>query len=1437
MLSRFYGLTVTAETAAAVSEGLTTPDVDDLVEAHLATNYAYFGAIDKTLAGFVVLDDEGDNYTLLDLRGDGRIWWQDHETRELYARFDTLADWTAFRDEVGQGGDESELRDAYQGGLGNGVESVGPSTSELAERYQWLVWLLAQPMRDRQGRVTQDDDQLVRSAMGHLRSVFPTIAAEVKAFEAELPLTADDPHLAVYWLLHTAMLGRVELRSRLTQQVGGVGVPLVVAFRGVFGDLPAAGDVAVVPGFRARRSLAVLYAGAEGPTEQAGVALASLEMAPEVLPLVKVEQIRAGLAGGDLADADARAVGERLAVGLGRSVLLATLDERSGAAASAHADDTARHSTASTESWPWVMHTLWQLHPLMRDGDALADAVRPLLAADPHHRRILLLALHAQELAGREIFTAPAELTAAARVAEASAAVLQRLTAEPAARAEVTDPELRRVIARRVLFRSGLEDYPAEVMSWAVHEVLASDDPDRGELIARGLARLPDDEHGSVVDSLAAGIDSAEHPHVAVLLGLLGAAAEPDEADFLATMNAEDQSDRLLHALAPVAHEPAVFDALMRLAELPAGRSVIDPLWSELFNPFTRETFIVPRLAPEQAVRAAQAMIDTKLSHPNIHARNAAGHQLYRFHHAGAESFLINALEVYADRYAAGVKGGGRVLDHGQNEDTLIEDVVANLYAAVRGLGTPGARAALVERLFTERRSYWRMGNAFGEVFGAETEAQVLDRLRERRDGQAAGCYAFALADFVKQAAPKVTLLAELVTWPVPEPVVDRRFFKYALVVGVEAALAAQRFDLVRAGHALAESIAEPALEPDNHARGTSWSNPLDEPATAKLLLAVVTGAADAKRRKLLDRGAADRRADRPRLAISDRDLGVIAGAVVAHRVLHDRQSGEAWFLDPDGGLHRFDGFEIAPLTFTPRPVGHGRMAEFLAGTTGISERALCWDAKAEHFTEVIRFDDRVTVTFGRDNSAGTQLGLVFPAVAGAADAFARLVASAVADGMAQTTPWYVPGRGAVQRSYYTPLPDGGYNSDGRSYLTLFDRRIDRDSPPFATQAEAVAAHQDAEFTAMRDRNASLGCLEWTSRIRVPEDMMLAEWLRDRVRDDSRDPAWHVRALTEIAEYLTSHGFTPELPGLAVTVDQPAVSDAAPPGGSLPGDPLPGDSRPHGSLPGDPRPHGSRPGGALDGSSRPGGALDGGSLPGGSLDGGSRPGGALDGSSLPGREHPLPEPLAGLWREVGGASWTLGGAGMRLLGPAEVPTRRPALREWARLRLDGLRPAAAAAAAPALARLDVLVELADGTPVTVLDDRAADDGRVMAHLPDARQDFWWEKSLSWLLATRFLGIFVEAVLATAPVTAQLRYGQPLRPEAERRAFELRVPGTPARAWSIFADPGLGVVSTRSGKPGALGTVRVENFTDEAKAAARAAKLIAAKLADGYVELS
>src|SRR6476620_10629586 len=118
--TRFYGVAVSSEVAAATREHLTDRTIHDLVDAHLVINQAYFGGIDKTLAGFVILDDEGDNYTLLDARDSGQIWWQDHETRDVELRYDTLDDMRADRRAT-----EARHRRTV-------------TSADLCARYQWL---------------------------------------------------------------------------------------------------------------------------------------------------------------------------------------------------------------------------------------------------------------------------------------------------------------------------------------------------------------------------------------------------------------------------------------------------------------------------------------------------------------------------------------------------------------------------------------------------------------------------------------------------------------------------------------------------------------------------------------------------------------------------------------------------------------------------------------------------------------------------------------------------------------------------------------------------------------------------------------------------------------------------------------------------------------------------------------------------------------------------------------------------------------------------------------------------------------------------------------------------------------------------------------------------------------------------------------------------
>jgi hypothetical protein len=236
------------------------------------------------------------------------------------------------------------------------------------------------------------------------------------------------------------------------------------------------------------------------------------------------------------------------------------------------------------------------------------------------------------------------------------------------------------------------------------------------------------------------------------------------------------------------------------------------------------ETYVLPLLDDKQAIRVARALVVCNREHPEPIARAAAGHALHRFNHRGAEAFLVDALTDHGVRLAASPDTTGP-----------LEEVVANLYAVLCTLDTPTAHRALAERLFAERRAYARMGRALADVWTPALHADILALLRERRDPRAAGAYAYTLRDFVQQRPPLVDLAELIIDWQ-GETEVARGFFHYALIVGIDAALATGRLDVARCAHEAAAWIAEPPLEPDHHARGTGWVNPLEDPDVAAAL-------------------------------------------------------------------------------------------------------------------------------------------------------------------------------------------------------------------------------------------------------------------------------------------------------------------------------------------------------------------------------------------------------------------------------------------------------------------------------------------------------------------------------------------------------------------------------------------------------------------------
>ena len=828
--SRFYGIVVDPDVAAAAHEGLTDPAIDDLVDAHLAINYAYFGAIDKTLSGFVVLESTGDDYTLLDLRDGGQVWWQSHDTRALELRHASLADYLAKHEDVAL--------------AARGTREV--SSVALCARYQWLVWFLARPL-EQHGKPVQEIEYLVRGGIGRLRHSWPSRTALDAAFAHELTLLRGDPHLAIYWLLHTTAFADPERRRRVIEAMEP-SCELARAFVARLGELPLAGDVPVVPGFRARRAFAQTYGETELVAEEIPRAcLVALELDPWTGSLVHALQVTSGMDRGLLAPAEVATVVARITdVAPGTQLVRAVLVRRGGATASPHADQLARLIPGGADPWWFQLEALWQVHELAYDGAALVAATRTIVARDRYHRRALQMAMRAAQIANEPeavIDTIERELAIADQVIDPFQKLVEAPQQWQATIGMLPLPMARRALAWRVLQRVALNKPSAELAAWAAQQVITSDEG--AVLVGEAFAAMDAETQGGVVAAMAEAIDREDHPLVATLLACLDG-PEPPPTDFAAEMTMKKTKGAALIALARWLHAPAMFEKLMPIVERPASGALVDLFWGKLFSPFEKASHVVPRLTPAQVVRVGKALIATVLRHPDIHGRNAAGHALARFAPPAAEAVLVDALTEYGVRFAAAKGPGGAVLDHGKTEHDQLEDLVANLYAAVARLKTPGSREALVERLFAERRAYWRLGNAIAQIWSPEVHAQVLARLAERRDARAAGAYAYALQDFVKQGAPLLDLARLVREWQ-GDTELARGFLHYALVVGIAAALAAGDHELVRLAHENAAWIAEPPLEPDAFTRGLAWTNPLETEDGARALAAALGPVAPAQ--------------------------------------------------------------------------------------------------------------------------------------------------------------------------------------------------------------------------------------------------------------------------------------------------------------------------------------------------------------------------------------------------------------------------------------------------------------------------------------------------------------------------------------------------------------------------------------------------------------
>ena len=165
------------------------------------------------------------------------------------------------------------------------------------------------------GKPTQSTDYLVRNGIGRFRYSFPRKpSARDGVRRPSSPTLAADPHLAIYWLLHTTVLADEDTQgARRRGDRNASAIRSCARSSSGSASLPLAGDLPVVPDFRARRSLATTYGAFEvSPDELPAASLRALELSPATRSLHNALQVAAGIDRGLLEPAQVAAAMVRI---------------------------------------------------------------------------------------------------------------------------------------------------------------------------------------------------------------------------------------------------------------------------------------------------------------------------------------------------------------------------------------------------------------------------------------------------------------------------------------------------------------------------------------------------------------------------------------------------------------------------------------------------------------------------------------------------------------------------------------------------------------------------------------------------------------------------------------------------------------------------------------------------------------------------------------------------------------------------------------------------------------------------------------------------------------------------------------------------------------------------------------------------------------------
>ena len=201
-LSEYYGLPLRGLIAGLpIDEEHTTLGASNIFIRHIKDDQ-YFGGIEKTLAGFLILTNAEDDYYLYDARepdGKGQIWFQDHgESAALTLACDTQEQYTEgyYKCENGEEYEGEELThydliqmlcSTYKPKRKKSRLAV--SSKELFDRYFWVRQFLKGNYPE-----TPYGDYWIN----------PKDVAD--KFKNESVFLKNDPHLSIYWLFHFTIM-------------------------------------------------------------------------------------------------------------------------------------------------------------------------------------------------------------------------------------------------------------------------------------------------------------------------------------------------------------------------------------------------------------------------------------------------------------------------------------------------------------------------------------------------------------------------------------------------------------------------------------------------------------------------------------------------------------------------------------------------------------------------------------------------------------------------------------------------------------------------------------------------------------------------------------------------------------------------------------------------------------------------------------------------------------------------------------------------------------------------------------------------------------------------------------------------------------------------------------------------------------------------------